>query len=607
MNVLVPLLVALVAFVVASRLYGGYLSRALGLDPRRPTPAVCLNDGRDFVPTKAHIVFAHHFSAIAGAGPIIGPTLALLYGVVPALLWIVLGGIFLGAVHDFATLFVSVREKGRSIADIARKVLGKEAYVLFCLVTILMLVLVNSSFLSATAMSLTSKWPLERLELPADQHLLRVVEEGGVAKGNIGGIASTSVVFITLCAPLLGWLLYKRRFPVGPAYAIASAICVSSVILGVVWPITATPDAWKIILSVYVLLAAGTPVWAILQPRDFINVQILYAGLIMLVVCLVVGGLSGLEVGSTGGAQVPAFNLADGVKAIGMIWPMLFITIACGAISGFHSMVASGTTSKQVNDERFVRTIGYNGMLLESLLAVGVVLAVGSSLALTDYRSLVWEPAPGTRENPVLAFSLGIGHLMERTLGLSTAYGTIFCILLVEGFVITTLDAAVRLNRYLLEELWRALFSKPPVILTWHWLNSGISVGLMWLFAKNPFTQNWKLFGTGNQMLAAISFMVVTAWLLTRRRRTLFAVIPGVFMVATTLASLAILAPGYFRASKTLFVSDVVLAILSVALTVLAARAYLRIRRAVAKLPEGVPLEEDEPLPVPAGVGPPVR
>ncbi|MBI1852539.1 MAG: carbon starvation protein A [Planctomycetes bacterium] len=595
MNVLLPLVVALFAFIVASRLYGGYVARALGLDPKRPTPAVCQNDGRDFVPTKAHIVFAHHFSAIAGAGPIIGPTLALVYGVVPALLWIVLGGIFLGAVHDFAALFVSVREKGRSIADIARKVLGKDAYVLFCLFTILMLVLVNSSFLSATAMSLTSKWPLDKLQLPAGQSLLRVVEEGGVKKGNIGGIASMSVVFITLCAPLLGWLLHKRKFPVGPAYVIAFAVCVLSIALGVRLPISATPDAWKVILSVYVLLAAGTPVWVILQPRDFINVQILYAGLLVLVVCLVIGGFSGLAVGTPTSDAAPSWNIAEGVKQIGFVWPMLFITIACGAISGFHSMVASGTTSKQVSEERFVRTIGYNGMLLESLLAVGVVLAVGSSLGFADYRNLVWTPSAGDKSNPILAFSLGIGHLVEHSLGLPTAYGTIFGILLVEGFVITTLDAAVRLNRYLLEELWRALLAKPPKILTWHWVNSGISVGLMWLFAKNPFADNWKLFGTGNQMLAAISFMAVTAWLLSRRRPTLFAVIPGAFMVATTFASLIYLAPGFFESQKVvLFVSDIVLAILSLALTVIAVRAYRRIKRAVAELPDGVPLPDEE-------------
>jgi carbon starvation protein len=597
MNVLWPLLGAVLAFVVASRVYGGAVARWLGLDAKRPTPAVSLNDGRDYVPTKAHVVFAHHFSAIAGAGPIVGPTLALVYGVVPALLWIVLGGIFFGAVHDFAALFVSVREKGRSIADVARKVLGKEAYVLFCLFTILMLVLVNSSFLSATAMSLTSKWPLDKLQLPAGQTLLRVVEEGGVRKGNIGGIASMSVVFITLCSPLLGWLIHKKKFPVTPAYVVAAIVCVASIALGVWLPITATPDSWKILLSIYVLFAAGTPVWLILQPRDFINVQILYVGLLALVVCLVVGGVSGLAVATPGATEAPAWNLAEGVKQIGFVWPMLFITIACGAISGFHSMVASGTTSKQVSDERFVRTIGYNGMLLESLLAVGVVLAVGSSLAYGDYSNLVWTPPPGAKSNPILAFSLGIGHLVERTLGFPTAYGTIFGILLVEGFVITTLDAAVRLNRYLLEELWRAVLPKPPKFLTWHWVNSGISVALMWLFAGNPFTDNWKLFGTGNQMLAAISFMAVTAWLLGRRRPTLFATIPGAFMVATTLASLAVLAPEFFRAGQTLlFVSDLALAGLSIALVAIAVRAYKRIRKAVAELPEGVPLEEEEPV-----------
>lgn len=584
MNVMFPLVAGVLIFTLASRFYARKVAKNLGVDPGRKTPACEINDGRDYVPTRLPVLFAHHFSAIAGAGPILGPTMALIYGTAPGLFWVILGGIFIGAVHDFSSLFVCMREKGRSMAEVARSSIGNSGFVLYILFTIVLIVLVTSSFLVATATSLTSMWPVEKLGLASDQTLLRVVEKDGIKLGVIGGIASTSVIIITLFSPILGYLLYKRNFPTYPAYVIAAVVSVFSVIAGIHFPVTLKPEVWMVIISIYCLFAAGVPVWVILQPRDFINVQILYLGLFGLFAGIVLGGFSGLTI------QVPAFNLSEGIKSIGFLWPMLFITIACGAISGFHAMVAGGTTSKQISSETHAKRIGYDGMLLESVLALLVILALGSSLDFSDYKSIVWQPAPGSKSNPILAFSLAIGHLFNNTFSIPISIGTIFGILLLEGFVITTLDAAVRLNRYLFEELWNIIFKgNTPQFLKNYWVNSGISVILMWILAySNAFSALWPIFGTGNQMLAALSLIAVSMWLLVRGKRVIYTFVPAVFMIATTIASLVILMKKYIAAgNRTLIVADFFLLVFSAGVILVAIQAYIKVRNGkVKEIPE---------------------
>ncbi len=570
MNVLLVLILAGAAFLLAGRFYSAWIARRLGEDRNETTPAVSRCDGRDYVPTKTYVVFAHHFSAIAGAGPILGPTMALLYGFVPAWLWVVLGGIFIGAMHDFTTLFVSMREGGKSMAEVARKTLGTRGFNLVIAFTLVMIVLVTSSFLSATSISLTSLWPLSKIGAKAGATFLKVVVKDGVEMGRIGGIASMSVIVITLCSPLLGWLIHKRGLKTLPAYLIAAVICVLSVVLGIVFPITLQPFQWMIIISIYVLIAAGTPVWLILQPRDFINVQILYGGVILMLVSLLRTGMGGLKV------TAPSFNLAQGTASLGLIWPMMFCTIACGAISGFHALVAGGTTGKQLAKETDARKVGYNAMLLESLLAVCVLLAVGAALGFGDYRSIVWPTDPAVKSNPILGFSLAAGNLFHRGLGIPVALGTVFGILLVEGFVVTTLDAAVRLNRYLFEELWGILFKKVPGLLRFYWLNSGLSVVIMLLLAgTNAFNLLWPIFGTANQMLAALSLLAVSAWLLLRRRKTGFVLIPAVFMMLTTLASMAILFVQYIRQRNYILMgADVIMFGLAAGVVLLTVRTF---------------------------------
>ncbi len=586
MNVLIPLTAGMLLFGLGSRFYAKRVAKNLGVDPERRTPACEINDGRDYVPTRLPVLFAHHFSAIAGAGPILGPTMALVYGTTPGLLWIIIGGIFIGAVHDFSSLFVCMREKGRSMAEVARSSIGNAGFVLYILFTIVLIILVTSSFLTATATSLTSMWPIEKLGLLPDQTLLRVVEKDGIRLGVIGGIASTSVIIITLFSPILGFLLYRRNFPTAYAYVMAGIVSVLSVIAGVYFPVTLKPEAWMVIISIYCLLAAGVPVWVILQPRDFINVQILYLGLFGLFAGILLGGLGGLSL------KAPSLNILEGINTIGFLWPMLFITVACGAISGFHAMVAGGTTSKQISSEGHVKRIGYDGMLLESLLALLVMLALGSSLDFSDYKSIVWYPDPGTKSNPILAFSLAIGNLFNNTFGVPIPIGTIFGILLLEGFVITTLDAAVRLNRYLFEELWNIIFKgNTPQFLRNYWVNSGISVLLMWILAyTNAFSALWPIFGTGNQMLAALSLIAVSLWLIVRGRRVSYTLVPAVFMIATTVASLLILMKKYIAlGNRTLIVADIFLLIFSLGVIIVAIQAYIRVRNAgfqrIADLP----------------------
>lgn len=572
MNILVFLALAVGAFALASRFYARAIARWVAEDPSRPTPAVTVNDGRDFVPTKPYVVFAHHFSAIAGAGPILGPTMAILYGFVPAWLWVVLGGIFIGAVHDFTTLFISMREGGRSLAEVARKTLGKQGFNLVIGFTIVMIVLVTSSFLSATAISLTSMWPLAKIGVAEGQTFLKTVTVNGVVMGRIGGIASMSVIVITLCSPFLGWLIHKRRLPTLWAYLLAAAICTVSVLLGIAFPVSLSPTTWMVIISIYVLFAAGAPVWLILQPRDFINVQILYGGLLLMIVSVLTTGAGGAAV------TMPSFNLAEGVKHLGLLWPMMFITIACGAISGFHSLVAGGTTGKQLASETHARKVGFNAMLLESTLAVCVLLALASAMAFGDYRSIVWPDDPAVKSNPILGFSLAAGMLFNKGLGIPVALGTVFGILLVEGFVVTTLDAAVRLNRYLFEELWTILFRNPPRLIRHYWFNSGLSVVLMWVLAySNAFNKLWPIFGTANQLLAALALLTVSAWLLLKGRRYAFTLVPATFMILTTLASLVILLRGYIaQRNYLLATTDVLMMALALGAISLALRTFAR-------------------------------
>ena len=571
MNVLVIVILGFAVFALASRYYGGWVARKVGVDPANPTPAQQINDGRDYVPTRISVVFAHHFSSIAGAGPIVGPTLAAIYGFVPAVMWVVLGGIFIGAVHDFTALFASMREGGKSMAEIAHKSMGRAGFTLFLLFTIVMIVLITAVFLKLTAKALASLWPLEKLGLDSAQTLLRTEVQDGVAMGHIGGIASTSVIVVTALAPVLGYLLYRRGIRTGIAYLLGAGLCAGSILVGLSHPLAISPETWMVIISVYVLFAAGAPVWVILQPRDFINSQILYGGMALMFFALLSGGFGGLSV------TFPAFNFSEGIEHLGLVWPMMFVTIACGAISGFHCLVSSGTTCKQCSSEQDAKRIGFDGMLLECILALFVLLAIGSALGFEDYKTVVWNES-----NPVLGFALAAGKLANSGLGfIPVALGTVFGILMLEGFLVTTLDSAVRLNRYLFEELWDLLFETPPAFMKKYWFNAGLSVALMWILAgSNAATAIWPVFGSSNQLLAALALIVVSTWLLNRGTLPWFTLIPAAFMMATTLYSLVLLMQKHIPAGNYLLVgAEVVLFVLALGVIGIAIRTHAGARR----------------------------
>ena len=545
MNILLPVAAAMAAFWIALRLYPAWIAKVYREDDRSPTPAVRFADDRDFVESRTHVAFAQHFAAIAGAGPIVGPTLALAFGWQPVWLWIVIGGIFFGAVHDMTVLFTSVREGGCTIVGLARRALGPAGYLLMLMVLIFVLTVINAIFLNLSVTALTSVYPLAALNLDASQTLLNVVVEDGVPKAHIGGIATTSVLVITAFAPLLGWLIRHRRLATTPAYLIAFVVAVASVVLGFAYPVTMDGGTWRYAMTGYIFLACWLPVWLILQPRDFTNVQILYGGIGLVAVSAILAGLvHGVRI------QAPALDLVTGEAALKAgLWPLLFITVACGAISGFHALVASGTTVRQVAKESDCRRIGYGAMLLESLLAIVVLVAVASMLPQREYLDIVY---PADRpSNPMLGFALGTGRLTHTAFPfVPVAVAVVFGILMVEGFVVTTLDTSVRLCRYLLEECWGFLLgARVPAWLKHPVLNTALAVSLMLFFAvSSTVRQMWPVFGAGNQLIGALSLITVTVWLAQRARQHLFALLPAVFMVATTFAALLLLVRSNFGA-----------------------------------------------------------
>lgn len=596
---------ALAAYFLASRFYAARVERWLGVDVSRPTAAVAKQDGQDFIPAKPYVLFAHHFAAIAGAGPIVGPTLALAYGYVPVILWLVAGAIFLGGVHDMVALWISTREGGRSIADIARSYLGQTGYALVVGFLVIGLFMITATFLNLSVTALTSIYPAEKVGLPpataesvqsalatpADAQGFHTLHTGDalpsvvgwrngepVQLARIGGIASTSVLFITLVAPLLGWMIYRRKTPAWINYLVAALLCAVSVVAGIWHPVVVGEGTWRIWMTVYVLLASAVPVWLLLMPRDFVNVQILYAGIGAVLLGLVVAGLAGGFATVPAAPQsiaemIPAWSPDLGLEQIGWIWPMLLITVSCGAASGFHCLVATGTSARQLACESHARRVGYSGMLLESLLAVAVVLTLLAGLDWSAYRAITFDA-----KNPILAISLATGNLIHLAFGLPVWCGTVLGILLIEGFVVTTLDVAVRLNRYLLEEVWKSLLPEPPRWLLGPWFNTALCAGGMFLLSQsNALPLLWQVFGSANQMMGAMALLIAAVWLRDHGRRWLFAAVPSAILFVTTFASLGLsLAKNLASAHHILVAACGVLILLGAGTLALGIRRLLR-------------------------------
>lgn len=536
MNTFLVVLLSFLIFIVAFRFYGKYIARVFNENDRTPTPAKVINDGVDYVPSKTLVVFSHHFASIAGAGPIVGPTVAFIYGFFPTWLWILLGAIFVGAVHDSSSLFTSLREKGKSIAEIARKTMGRVGYTLFISFVFFMLILVCAAFLDLTCVALTSMVKLKLLNFQEAGSFFRTVQDPktGETMAVVGGIASTSVIVITGFAPLMGYLLYRKNLNVFLSVLLAILVIVLSVITGFISPVRFSRETWMVLVSVYCLVASTIPVWILLQPRDFINSFFLYGGIFALIIAAILGGLGGIEI------NMPFLNISEGSSKLGPAWPILFITVACGAISGFHTLVSTGTTVKQLSRESDARRVGYGAMLLEGILSVAVIVALGAGLNYAVYKETVFPQAG--KSNPVLAFSLGSGLFIEKALGIPSFIGIILGILMLEGFIITSLDTAIRLGRLILEEFWKAMFQNPPYILKSRLFNSFIMVIFSFLLAyKQGFSIVWPVFGSANQLLAALALIAVSLWLTMMAKKKTFTIIPAIFMLATTISSLAYL------------------------------------------------------------------
>jgi carbon starvation protein len=360
---------------------------------------------------------------------------------------------------------------------------------------------------------------------------------------------------------------------------------VASVVIGFAAPVSLSGETWRWMMTAYVFVACSLPVWFILQPRDFTNVQILYGGMLMLLLSVLVAGGAGTTL------QAPAMDIEAGEAALrGPLWPLLFITVACGAISGFHSLVASGTTVKQIPRERDCRRIGYGAMAVESFLAVLVLVAVASMLPHAEYLAVVHPP--GAPSNPILGFALGAGRLMHEAFAfIPVPVAVVLGILMVEGFVITTLDSAVRLCRYLLEEFWQFAFAgEAPAALRRPVVNTAAAVLLMVGFAlSGTIRQMWPVFGAGNQLLGALALVTVSVWLAQRARQHLFALIPAAFMIVTTIAALGLLARTNLAAGGN--------TALGLAATLLLALAVCVVAVGVSRLARAIQAPEPEPEP----------
>lgn len=532
MALLPVLLICLTALGLAYVLYGKLVvSRFYRLDCHAPTPATLYRDDLDYVPTNRFYLLAQHFSAISAAGPIFGPIIAgLMFGWLPALLWIVLGCIFIGAVHDFSTLVGSVRHRGASVAEVVRLHIGPRAFYLFLGYIWLSLVYVLTAFTDVTARAFTGRVPIFGPE----------GEQIGTVLG--AGTASSSVMYLGL-GILLGTALklLERAVPTGNgrrALVLRQALLLGSLVLVgvVIWvgqslplslPVAEPVRVWSYVILVYCGVASVLPVWLLLQPRGFLGGAFLYT--------ILLGGLGGVLLGGAQGGltlQYPSY-LGFSNEKIGPLVPFLFITIACGACSGFHGMVSSGTTSKQLRCECDAPLVGYGGMLLEGVIAL---LALACVMILT----------PATKgANPDAVFAAGIGQFLN-VLGVPLSFAVSFGMLAFATFVFDTIDVTTRLGRYLLQELfgWRTLAGKTLATL----LTLCVPAVLLGFTITGPdgkpvpaYLSIWPVFGASNQLLAALSLFGLFVWLLRRehRRWAVFLVgVPMAFMMTMTLSAL---------------------------------------------------------------------
>jgi carbon starvation protein len=545
MNTLIFALVLILWLYLGYRIYGNFIEKkVVQADNERITPARELNDGIDYSPAKKTVLFGHHFSSIAGAGPIIGPLLGVLYfGWLGALLWVAIGSVFLGAVHDYTSLMTSVQNKGKSLADISEKTLGQRTRIIFSLFLWFALALVIAVFAVVASRTLVSQPEIV--------------------------IPTFGLVFIAM---IFGSLIYKQGLNIPVATVISILILFALIYIGQLYPVEppaqflgmSVQNFWFFVLIIYSLFASSLPVWFLLQPRDYISTWILFIGLAM--------GYLGLII-SHPSINAPAF--VSFTSKGGPLWPMLFVIIACGAISGFHSVVAGGTTAKQLPDESAGKLIGFGGMVTEAVLA-GLVIFIAAA-------ALTWDPSGMENPlgfqylmthvgDPIKAFATGYGKLTSSLPGISLVIGSFFGMVMLNAFVLTTLDTGTRLGRFVFSELT----GKKIPLLNNRWVASAvILVFAALLGATEGYKAIWPVFGASNQLVAALALIVVTSYLVGIKRPTKFTLYPAYFMLCTTLAALFFQGYNFFKAESYLLGIVSVILILLALVIVYDARSIL--------------------------------
>jgi len=494
--------------------YGTRFEKFLGIDPARPTPAHTKHDGIDYVPAKHWLVlFGHHFSAIAGAGPIVGPAIAVAFwGWGPATLFVLAGSIFIGGIHDFGALFLSVRHDGNSIADVSQTLLSRTARLIFSWFILLALVVVVAVFVYLCSQTFLIQ---PKIVLPS-----------------LGLIP---------VAMLFGFLVYRRRVKVAAATTIGLALLVAMIFLGLVFPIALPQSwgmaAWVVVLLAYCAVASILPVNILLQPRDYLASYLLFFG--------IGAGFLGVFTANPK-FTTPAYISWNSTE--GAMWPMLFVTIACGAVSGFHALVSTGTSSKQISDEADIKRIGYGAMLVEAVVAIIAIIAVAAG-----FRDLGAFRAAMAKGGPIDAYGEGFGYITRFILG---GYGSFIAITTLNAFILTTLDAATRITRYVLQELFGTLNRYAATLV--------IVIASGWVALSGNWQKIWPVFGSANQLIAALTLLVLSSWFLIQKKHIKFTFIPAVFMLLTTVTSLLVQLAAYFK-GKDYFLLGVDIALMALA------------------------------------------
>ena len=524
MNSLVLLIICVAILVLGYIFYGGWLCKQWGVgEGNNETPAHTMEDGVDYVPAKAPVLMGHHFSSIAGAGPITGPIGAAMFGWLPVTLWILVGGIFFGGVHDFGALFASVRNKGMSIGEIISANMSKRAKRLFIIFSYLTLILVVAAFASIVASTFGATF-----------------DESGavdmVKSETPASVAMISLLFIII-AIVFGFCVYRRNMPMGIASVVGVLAIVGIMVVGMNFhPIYLSTKTWMWIVGLYIAIASVTPVWILLQPRDYLSSFLLYAMLAVAVLAVIVGH-------PTFDASFPAFGgfAVDNGNGTQYLFPVLFTTVACGAISGFHSLVSSGTTSKQLDKEKDAKPIAYGGMLLECVLAVLTLCAIGYA-----YK---WNAA--NPDNALVGataiFGGGIAHMVDDVIPGSYAILNSLLVLTYSAFCLTSLDTATRLARFMFQEFWlepgqttKDVKEGWKKVMVNPYFATILTVVLGILLGMTGYAKIWGLFGAANQLLAGIGLLAVATWLGNAGKNNKMFLIPMAFMIVVTICSLAL-------------------------------------------------------------------